>query len=99
MGAEPLIAAEKDDKRIAVEIKSFINVSQLYDFYEALGQFKFYWHALRKNEPDRILYLAVSTDLFSEFFDDQFIEEVRKAENLLILVFDIEREIVAKWIN
>ncbi len=99
LGAEPLIAAEKDDKRIAVEIKSFINVSQLYDFYEALGQFKFYWHALRKNEPDRILYLAVSTDLFSEFFDDQFIEEVRKAENLLILVFDIEREIVAKWIN
>lgn len=37
LGAEPLIAAEKNSEKIAVEVKSFLNLSLLYDFYEALG--------------------------------------------------------------
>ncbi|HRI61235.1 MAG TPA: element excision factor XisH family protein [Saprospiraceae bacterium] len=99
LGAEPLIAAEKGNEKIAVEVKSFLNLSLLYDFYEALGQFKFYWYALQKFEPDRKLFLAVSTDVYSEFFDDPFIREVSESENLHTLVFDIEKETIAQWIR
>ncbi len=99
LGAEPLIAAEKEDQKIAVEVKSFLNLSQLYDFYEALGQFKFYWHALQKFDPERILFLAVSTDVFQEFFDDPFIREISESENLNTIVFNIQDETIEKWIK
>lgn len=99
LGAEPLIAAEKGDEKIAIEIKSFLNVSLLYDFYQALGQFKFYWFALHKVEPNRKLFLAVSADIYSEFFDDPFIREISEFENLHILVFDIEKETIIQWIK
>jgi XisH protein len=39
LGAEKLIAAEKDNQKIAVEIKSFLRTSKITDFYNALGQF------------------------------------------------------------
>jgi hypothetical protein len=39
LGAEKLIAAEKDGSYIAVEVKSFLQSSVLSDFHTALGQF------------------------------------------------------------
>jgi XisH protein len=99
LGAEPIIAAERGDDKIAVEVKNFINLSQLHDFYEALGQFKFYWHALQKVEPERSLFLAISTDIYSEFFDDAFVQEVASLERLKIIVFNIEKESIVKWIK
>ncbi len=56
LGAERIIAAEKDNKKIAVEIKSFLNSSAITDFYNALGQFLSYRLALQEIEPSRILY-------------------------------------------
>ena len=46
LGAERLIAAEKADKKIAVEIKSFASNSAVSDFHTALGQFLNYQIAL-----------------------------------------------------
>ena len=37
LGAENLIAAEKDQNRIAVEIKSFVGQSEVHDLEVALG--------------------------------------------------------------
>lgn len=42
IGAEKLIAAQKDAQQIAVEIKSFIGANDLEDLYHALGQFILY---------------------------------------------------------
>ncbi len=39
LGAEKLIAAEKDQQKIAVEIKSFLGNSQVNDLENALGQY------------------------------------------------------------
>jgi XisH protein len=52
LAAEPLIAATKDDRKIAVEVKSFISASQITDFYGALGQYLTYRVALKLQEPD-----------------------------------------------
>jgi XisH protein len=58
--AEKMIAAEREGRKIAVEIKSFLEQSSaIYEFHTALGQFMNYRAALRKREPERILYLAV----------------------------------------
>lgn len=39
LGAERLIAAEKGEQKIAVEIKSFASNSAVSEFHTALGQF------------------------------------------------------------
>src|SRR5438270_13878781 len=59
LGAERVIAAEKDVRKIAVEIKTFAGRSRLADFEAAVGQYVIYRMALRRTEPDRELYLAV----------------------------------------
>lgn len=68
LAAERVIAAEKDQQKIAVEIKSFLNPSAITDFYGALGQFLSYRLVLRQMEPERTLYLAVPFDLYDNFF-------------------------------
>ncbi len=45
LGAERLIAAERENEKIAVEIKSFISPSAVSDFHKALGQFLNYRYA------------------------------------------------------
>lgn len=37
--AEPLIAAEKDELKIAIEVKSFVGPSRINEFHKAVGQF------------------------------------------------------------
>ena len=99
LGGERLLGARKKSKKIAIEVKSFLNLSYLYDFYGALGQFRFYLHALEKEEPDRELYLAVSTDVFEEFFEETFIREVIELESLKIITFSVEHKKIIKWIK
>ncbi|MDJ1174622.1 element excision factor XisH family protein [Roseofilum capinflatum] len=58
LGAEKLLAAEKDNQRIAVEIKSFVRPSPVQDLENALGQYVLY-RGLMQESPlhqDRKLY-------------------------------------------
>ena len=56
LGAEQLIAAQRSDVQIAVEIKSFLAPSLTSEFHLALGQFLNYRVALRLKEPNRVLF-------------------------------------------
>jgi hypothetical protein len=59
LGAEKTIAAERDKELIVVEVKSFIGLSVVTDFYSAIGKYELYFHALKKFFPDRKLYIAI----------------------------------------
>ena len=53
LGAEQLIAAEKHGEKIAVEIKSFVAVSVLYEFHLAIGQYRtISSHSYRKTQSE-----------------------------------------------
>jgi hypothetical protein len=39
IGAEKLVVAERENSKIAVEVKSFLRASKITDFYQAFGQF------------------------------------------------------------
>ena len=99
LAAERILAAEKTGQKIAVEVKSFIGVSVVSEFHTALGQFLNYRSALRKKEPERILYLAVSFDVYDDFFRSSFIQEVIAEHQLRILVFDSQKEEVVLWVH
>ena len=97
LGAEPLIAAEKDDQKIAVEVKSFLQPSTISEFHTAVGQFLNYRRALRATEPDRRLYLAVPLETYKGFFALPFIREGVEEYQLLLLVYDAEEKVVSLW--
>ncbi|TAE59411.1 MAG: fatty-acid oxidation protein subunit alpha [Nostocales cyanobacterium] len=99
LGAEKVIAAERENEKIAVEIKSFINPSAITDFYAALGQFLSYRLALEAIEPDRILYMAVPFEVYQTFFQLEFTQIALKRYQVLLVVYEPENEVIIKWIK
>ena len=99
MGAEKLLAAERENEKIAVEIKSFLNPSAVTDFYAALGQFLSYRLALETIDPDRTLYLAVPLESYETFFQLDFTQTAIQRYQLLLIVYDPVKEIITKWIK
>lgn len=98
LGAEKVIAAEQGEKKIAVEIKSFLGPSKITAFYAAMGQFITYRSALRVQEKDRVLYLATPSDIYSRFFVTPFIAELVEQNQLYLLIYDIDQEVIKRWI-
>lgn len=97
LGAERLIAAEKDNQKIAIEIKSFTRPSVISQFHTALGQFLNYRFALRAKEPERRLYLAVPEETYKAFFTLFFTQSVVEEYQLKLVVFNTQEEVIVKW--
>ena len=99
VAAEMPIAAERAGRKIAVEIKSFAGKTEMVEFYAAVGQFVTYRNALRKQEAERILYLAVPKDAFEALFDPAHGRDLREELAIYLLVYDAEKETIVKWID
>lgn len=99
LGAELLLAATKDDQKIAVEIKTFLAASTISEFHTAIGQFINYRIALEDDDPHRQLYLAVPLDVYKRFFRYPFIQTVIRRNQIPLLVYDTEKQEIAEWIS
>ncbi|NET01225.1 MAG: fatty-acid oxidation protein subunit alpha [Sphaerospermopsis sp. SIO1G1] len=97
LGAERLIAAEKADEKIAVEIKSFASNSPVSDFHTALGQFLNYQIALEEKEPERLLYLAIPVDVYETFFQSRLARIAVKRHQLKMILYDPMMEVIVQW--
>lgn len=97
LGAENLIAAEKDREKVAIEIKSFINPSGITDFHAALGQYMNYEQALEEFEPERKLYLAIPLDTYNTLFMKRFIQAALQRRQIKLFVFDPENGVIVQW--
>lgn len=99
LGAERLINAEKDGRKIAVEIKGFVSPSFVGEFHTAVGQFMNYRLALSQKEPEREIYLAVPEDIFDSFFETPFGLLAITEYQFKLLIYDEEKEVIIKWIE
>ncbi|BAZ87792.1 XisH family protein [Dolichospermum compactum] len=97
LGAERLIAAEKGEQKIAVEIKSFASNSAVSEFYTALGQFLNYQTMLEEIESERELYLAVPKDAYISFFQTRFAKITVKKYQVKIIVYNPDQEVIIQW--
>ncbi len=97
LAAEQLIAAQRGNRKIAVEIKSFTSPSSISDFHLAHGQFLNYRYALEEEEPERILYLAVPYQVYQTFFTLKFIQQVIQRSQIKLLIYDPKQEVVVQW--
>jgi len=99
LGAEILIAAEKEGQKIAVEVKSFVRLSAMNEFHGALGQYLNYRKALAEQEPERLLFLAVPADIYDTFFTLRFIAETIQSYQLKLVVYNTDREVIRQWLK
>jgi len=99
LAAERLIAAERGETKIAVEIKSFISPSPISDFHTALGQFLNYRIMLEAKEPDRQLYLAVPVETYDTFFQSRFAQTAIERHQLDLIVYNPILEEIVQWIS
>ena len=99
IAAEKIFVAEKEGRKIAVEVKSFIGKSNLTELEKAVGQFVIYRLAMRKKEPERQLFLAVQDKVYNKHWINPDVLELVESENLRILVFNNQRDEIVKWIN
>ena len=101
VGAERVVTAEREGKRIAVEIKSFVGLSAVQDLKEATGQFLVYELALRQSEEDadRVLYLAVRTAIYDTVFQVGVGKMLMENKAMRLIVFDADAEEIRQWIN
>ena len=98
LGAEQLLAAERGQEKIAVEIKTFLSDSPLTDYHAALGQFLNYRLALEIGDPTRILYLAVPVIAYESFFKREFSQISLERYEIKLILYDPIKEVIVQWI-
>jgi hypothetical protein len=99
LGAEKILAAEKGEEKIAVEIKTFASASIVFDFHLAIGQFINYQVALENKDPTRSLYLAVPQEIYDSFFQSLLAKAVVNKYQIGLIVYDPESEVIIEWLT
>jgi len=98
LGAEQLLAADKEGRKIAVEVKSFPGASDVADLEHALGQYVLYQDVLAESEPDRVIYLAIPWKIYDDLFEEPIGKLLLKRQRLRLIVFDPKRGVILQWI-
>lgn len=97
LGAEKFLAAQKQEKKIAIEIKAFLSPSPVTELERAIGQYYLYSTFLVRQEPERILYLAIPERVYNNFFQRPSIQLFIKEREIIFFVFNPEREEIILW--
>jgi hypothetical protein len=97
LAAHNLLAAQRENQFIAVEIKSFIGPSDLDEFHSAIGQFINYREALQSEQPEHHLFLAVPLETHEDFFQELLPQSVIKRYDIGLIVYDPEKEVIVTW--
>lgn len=97
LGAERTIAANRGNEKIAVEIKSFLGESQVVDLEKALGQYLIYEELLKRQEPERVLYLAVPRYAYEKIFATQVGQLTIHTFKLRLIVYSLDEGEELLW--
>jgi hypothetical protein len=98
LGAEQILAAVKDQRKIAVEVKSFLGHSEMADLEQAIGQYTVYHDVLSRIEPDRALFLAIDEEVYNNLFEESIGELLVENGRIRLIVFDPHTEMIRQWI-
>lgn len=99
LAAERIIAAEKGNEKIAVEVKSFLRESLVNEFHQALGQYLDYEIGLEEQEPDRRIVLAVTAEVFDKITKIPLLMRALDKFRVSVMVFDHKNEVIIQWIK
>lgn len=98
LGASQLLAAQKEERKIAVEVKTFGGRSEMDDLEKALGQYVLYCDVLAELDPQRVLYLALPNWAYDSLFEEPVGQLLLKNNRLRLIVFVPSEEIIEQWL-
>ncbi len=98
LGVQKLIAAEKAQRKIAVEIKSFVGASEMNELEKAIGQYIVYHDVLAELQPDRELYVAVHDEIYEGLFEEPIGQLLLRNNRVKLIVFQPQKEVILRWI-
>jgi hypothetical protein len=99
LGAERIIAAQRSNEKIAVEIKSFLGGSAVSEFHTALGQYLNYRLLMQEQYTEYKLYLAVPSSVYDSFFQLPFVQTTIQMHQLKLAIYVPEKQEIVKWQN
>jgi hypothetical protein len=92
-----LLGAEKDERKIAVLVKSFVDHCDAADLQKALAHLRLYHTRLHATAPDHTLYLAVRQTTYRDYFTGSVGEQLLASQPILFMVFDPRSEAIVNW--
>jgi hypothetical protein len=98
LAADKVLSAEKGNRKIAVEIKTFAGRSEMADLHQAVGQYMIYTMVLSEVEPDRELYLAITEAVYQDVFRNAIGALALKTSLHHVFTFDPEQERIIRWL-
>ena len=98
LGATQLLAAQQQERQIAVEVKSFLGGSEINSLENAVGQYIVYRDVMAKTEPNRTLYLAITEEAFDGIFSEPIGQLIIESNNLNLIVFNSLDEVIKQWL-
>jgi len=99
IGARKFLTAEKNQEKIAVEIKTLESRSILEPFYCALGKFCVYRKAIKDGGHDRKLYLGISETSHNRLTKIQIFAKIIEEFKVNLIIVDLETEKIITWIS
>jgi XisH protein len=98
LGAERFWAAQKGHTQIAVEVKSFAGASVVYEFHQAIGQYLHYRMALKRSQPQRVPYLALPTEIYERFFQEEFFQDSVEENQVNLILVEASLKEISLWL-
>ena len=99
LGAEKFFTAEKENKKIAVEVKDFDSPSVISELEKTIGQIQLYQWALEEQEPERKLFLAISQSIYFKHFQKPIFQLAINRNKINLIIFESNNEEILQWIN
>lgn len=99
LGAEKLFIAEKEGRKIAVEIKDFDASSVISELEKTMGQLQLYQWALEEKEADRQLFLAISQAVYIKHFQKPIFQIAIQRNKINLLIYIPDQEVIIQWIT
>jgi hypothetical protein len=97
LAAEHPIAAERQGRKIVVEIKSFLGPTWVQELKTAVGQYDIYRTFLEVVAPERDLYLAINHRVYEEFFAQKAVQLIVEKSRLALFTVDVMAEEIVTW--
>jgi XisH protein len=99
IAAERVLAAERGNEKIAIEVKTFGGLSDMKDLHDAVGQFIVYREVLSEIDPERTLYLGVTESTRRDIFDAGLGALLLTRQIHCLVSVDTENEEIIEWIK
>ena len=97
LAAEKFFAAEKEGRKIAVEIKDFDSPSVISELEKTIGQLQLYQWALENQYPERQLFLAISENIYIRHFHKPIFQLAVQRNRINLLIYEPDREVIVEW--